>query len=61
MCRLLRLRRVMANLDLLFSILQALHYNMEIFHLREKQIPVDTLELKGACFAFTDAHNMLIK
>ncbi|CAB3991027.1 Eukaryotic translation initiation factor 3 subunit B [Paramuricea clavata] len=31
---------------------KALHYNMEIFHLREKQIPVDTLELKEAVSAF---------
>lgn len=31
---------------------KALHYNLEIFHLREKQIPVDTLELKEAVSAF---------
>ena len=36
---------------------QALHYNMETFHLREKQIPVDTLELKGTS---TFTHNMLL-
>ena len=35
---------------ILFFLFQALHYNMEIFHLREKQIPVDTLDLKGKSF-----------
>lgn len=31
----------------MFSLLQGLYYNFELFRIREKQIPVDKVEVKG--------------